>query len=182
MTTHRNWPFFPFVHTWRNRSVKQKSTLKDISPEWLVWYNLSYYLWRNSGQSLSWGHSEQRSAKLVGNFVWRHHWLLVKLGKNADLCDDFCTCWWLYTDVKIVGALTLIARFIGPTWGPSGASRTQMGPILAPWTLLSGYQRTCQAAWLHERTSMQVKNNLVGFGGHPWNPLTLQVLNFQEGT
>ena len=26
-----------------------------------------------------------------------------------------------------------------PTWGPSGAGRTQVGPMLAPWTLLSGY-------------------------------------------
>ena len=34
--------------------------------------------------------------------------------------------------------LTLIARFMGPTWGPSGADRTQVGPMLAPWTLLSG--------------------------------------------
>ena len=34
--------------------------------------------------------------------------------------------------------ITLISRFMGPTWGPSGADRTQVGPILAPWTLLSG--------------------------------------------
>ena len=34
---------------------------------------------------------------------------------------------------------TLIARFMGPTWGPSGAERTQVGPMLAPWILLSGY-------------------------------------------
>ena len=33
---------------------------------------------------------------------------------------------------------SLIARFMGPTWGPSGADRTQMGSMLAPWTLLSG--------------------------------------------
>ena len=33
----------------------------------------------------------------------------------------------------------LIARFMGPTWGPSGADRTQVGPMLAPWNLLSGY-------------------------------------------
>ena len=33
--------------------------------------------------------------------------------------------------------VTLIARFLGPTWGPSGADRTQVGPMLAPWTLLS---------------------------------------------
>ena len=31
-----------------------------------------------------------------------------------------------------------IAKFVGPTWGPSGADRTQVGPMLAPWTLLSG--------------------------------------------
>ena len=34
---------------------------------------------------------------------------------------------------------TLIARFMGPTWHTPGADRTQVGPMLAPWTLLSGY-------------------------------------------
>ena len=33
---------------------------------------------------------------------------------------------------------TQIARFMGPTWGPPGSCRPQMGPMLAPWTLLSG--------------------------------------------
>ena len=33
---------------------------------------------------------------------------------------------------------SLTARFMGPIWGPSGADRTQVGPMLAPWTLLSG--------------------------------------------
>ena len=33
---------------------------------------------------------------------------------------------------------SLLANFMGPTWGPSGADRTQVGPMLAPWTLLSG--------------------------------------------
>ena len=37
-----------------------------------------------------------------------------------------------------VTVLPLIARFMGPTWDPSGADRTQVGPMLAPWTLLSG--------------------------------------------
>ena len=32
----------------------------------------------------------------------------------------------------------MIARFMGPKWGPSGAEGTQVGPILAPWTLLYG--------------------------------------------
>ena len=31
-----------------------------------------------------------------------------------------------------------IARFVGPTWNPPGDDRTQVGPMLAPWPLLSG--------------------------------------------
>ena len=33
---------------------------------------------------------------------------------------------------------SLITRFMGPTWGPAGADRAQVGPKWAPWTLLSG--------------------------------------------
>ena len=45
---------------------------------------------------------------------------------NAD--NDVSMCW----------IPTLIARFMGPTCGPSRVDRTQVGPMLAPWTLLSG--------------------------------------------
>ena len=38
----------------------------------------------------------------------------------------------------MVTMASLIARFMGPTWDPSGADRTQVGPMLAPLTLLSG--------------------------------------------
>ena len=34
--------------------------------------------------------------------------------------------------------MTHIAKFMGPTWGPPGSCRPQMGPILDPWNLLSG--------------------------------------------
>ena len=40
---------------------------------------------------------------------------------------NYCCCYYF-----------LIARFMGPIWGPSGADGTQVGPMLAPWTLLSG--------------------------------------------
>ena len=33
--------------------------------------------------------------------------------------------------------ITLVARIMGPTSGPSGANRTQVDPMLAPWNLLS---------------------------------------------
>ena len=38
----------------------------------------------------------------------------------------------------ILGMSSLTSRFMGPTWDPAGADRTQVGPMLAPWTLLSG--------------------------------------------
>ena len=31
------------------------------------------------------------------------------------------------------------SKFHGPTWGPSGADRTQVGPKLVPWPSLSGW-------------------------------------------
>ena len=34
--------------------------------------------------------------------------------------------------------ISQIAKFMGPTWGPPGSCRPQMGPMLAPLTLLSG--------------------------------------------
>ena len=34
---------------------------------------------------------------------------------------------------------TQIAKFMGPTWGPTGSSRPQIDPMLAPWTWLSEY-------------------------------------------
>ena len=37
------------------------------------------------------------------------------------------------------------AKFMGPTWGPPGSCRPQMGPILTPWTLLSGHAHNATA-------------------------------------
>ena len=50
---------------------------------------------------------------------------------ERDSADGMPCCIWS-------GMCYLIARFMGPTWGPSGADRTPVGPLLAPWTLLSG--------------------------------------------
>ena len=46
----------------------------------------------------------------------------------------------VFTDLSCIcsGIDTPIARLMGPTWGPSGADRIQVGPMLALWTLLSG--------------------------------------------
>ena len=43
--------------------------------------------------------------------------------------------------------VSLISRFMGPTWGTTGSDRTQVGPMLDPWTLLSGMRITCRWIW-----------------------------------
>ena len=47
----------------------------------------------------------------------------------------------------LIQAMSLIAKFMGPTWGPCGAGRTHMGPMLATWTwcifsTMLGFQST----------------------------------------
>ena len=63
-----------------------------------------------------------------------HAWFSINASLTRSVWDDVCTG--LCYDITI---LTQIARFTWPTWGPSGADRTQVGPMLAPWTFLSGH-------------------------------------------
>ena len=57
---------------------------------------------------------------------------------------------------------SLITRFLGPTCGPSGADRTQVGPVLAPCTLLSGLVH-CIA-----RSSASIVSTVWTWPFHPW--------------
>ena len=62
---------------------------------------------------------------------------------RCHLWRQSCQNWrpFVFSDDTIVTTVPidpLIAKFMGPTWGPSGADRTQVGSMLAPWTLLSG--------------------------------------------
>ena len=81
--------------------------------------------------------------------------------------------------------ITLRARFMGPTWGPSGADRTQAGPMLAPWTLLSRYLHQC---WyvviltprsIFELKLMKVKNfnerSWIKISYVKWRPFCLRL-------
>ena len=61
-----------------------------------------------------------------------------------QICWSFIGCF----NIGVALMVTLIARFMGPTWGPSGADRTQVGPMLAPWTLLSGKSSLVHCGWL----------------------------------
>ena len=60
------------------------------------------------------------SATIIMIIIGRRHWV------------GYPNIWRHYLDSKVHGA----------NMGPSGADRTQVGPMLSPWTLLSGYVST----------------------------------------
>ena len=54
---------------------------------------------------------------------------------TLNIASYCASCKWVHI-LPIL--LSQIATFMGPTWGPPGSCRPQMGPMLSPWTLLSG--------------------------------------------
>ena len=56
-------------------------------------------------------------------------WISLKFSPKSPI-DSKSALVWVIT--------SQIIRFMGPTWGPPGSCRPQMGPMLAPWTSLSG--------------------------------------------
>ena len=56
---------------------------------------------------------------------------------RAWLTVEMSPCWFHRNNANLNTATTQIAKFMGPTWGPPGSYRPQMGLMLAPWTLLS---------------------------------------------
>ena len=72
------------------------------------------------------------------------HFLCNILQSNADLSKSYPIFQAIQGKAGLtpLEKLSLITRFMEPTWGPSGAERTQTGPMLATGTLLSGmYQK-----------------------------------------
>ena len=78
--------------------------------------------------------------KFTGLIVGVCQELLVPGDKSVHTLPEFCcqhhqiAPTWQHNmpDNKVYGA------YMGPTWGPHGADRAQVGPMLAPWTLLFG--------------------------------------------
>ena len=82
-----------------------------------------------------------RAGIINGTNIWRH--IISYMVMRVQFISRF-------TEVKtriccdVFLKYTLITRFLGSTWGPAGAERTQLDPMLTPWTLLSGYVYTNQ--------------------------------------
>ena len=65
------------------------------------------------------------------NVLWLSEWrrmVQIRVGDGRTGCGS----------QGLRQIISLMTSFMGPTLGPSGADRTQVGPMLAPWILLSG--------------------------------------------
>ena len=60
--------------------------------------------------------------------------------------------------------------FMGPTWGPPGSCRPQVGSTLAPWTLLSGYS-------LHHFIGRVMMDSEAAFHAHSLSVNQLYVIS-----
>ena len=85
-------------------------------------------LFTTLGEYMNW--VETTSMECCNTKYFKNHFQINNIGRGKITGKT----WVMYTNTKT----TLIARFMGPTWVPSGADRTQVGPMLVPWTLLSG--------------------------------------------
>ena len=70
---------------------------------------------------------------------------ISKRGPNGQWITQLSQCrdtsWntvWHFELYRLISNNTPDSKVRGPTWGPSGADRTQVGLMLAPRTLLSG--------------------------------------------
>ena len=80
---------------------------------------------------------EQRASNAENVSIWwRHHVWMISANYRRNANPYKIRQKWGKSCRTMT--LSLIARFMGPTWGPSRANRTQVGPMLVPWTLLSG--------------------------------------------
>ena len=61
-----------------------------------------------------------------------------KLVKDTSYLSLTGRLWGVLCEYCCENRPSQIARFMGPTWGPPGSCRPPMGPMFAPWTLLSG--------------------------------------------
>ena len=113
-------------------------------PEWWLAHTKCYLThWEKDGWKST---RECLFVKHKGLFVWKHEAMYFFLFPNR--CQVKSVISSLFPGHEggqtfsahspichSVVVKTLIARFMRPTWGPSGANRTQVGPMLAPWTI-----------------------------------------------
>ena len=92
----------------------------------------------------------RRTANAMGHGTCMHYTSIYSKVKQMDTIKEVHI---FYILKRVQGCqndkTSQITKFMGPTRGPPGSCRPQMGPMLAPWTLLSGLlPKNCSEARL----------------------------------
>ena len=90
--------------------------------------------------SANYTHTSQSRTRYVVSFVPYNKLTTIyqRSGwKDGWFSGHYSSCW---PPLGFMALLchTVATQFMRPTRGPPGTERTQVGPVLAPWTLLSG--------------------------------------------
>ena len=115
------------------RTVENITQISSTVTNYMLQLLYQFYFCRNPPKLLF----RQVLGRIVFKILYDLFWTLQSFESQASKNVLRCTV--------MSQRLSLIARFMEPTWGPSGAGRTQVGPMLAPWTLLSTMHRSQSA-------------------------------------
>ena len=96
--------------------------------------------WASNAENVSiwWRHHVYQMLHYTCKLTWNTFHLSYLI--TISHCDVTKVNRWHHNSTTVFILKTQIAEFMGPTWGPPGSFRPQMGPMLAPWILLSGNQ------------------------------------------
>ena len=138
--------------------------------QWNINQNSWIFIQENPSQNVVWKMAAILSRPQCVNWTMAPHFSEISITYNisrahSSIVVDFAqslssySYWGICVMVSVVVKQhwhirrvdTQIARLMGPTWDPSGADRTQVGPMLSPWTLLG-------SRWWHQ---CQIKNNRI---------------------
>ena len=109
------------LHVWLNINLYMKERALHILSLLCVWLNINLYL------------KEMGTLGCIPS--------AIAVLYNVDLFLPKPHPWGITAcpDSNSIIITTQIAKFMEPTWSPPGSYWPQMGPMLAPWTLLSGH-------------------------------------------
>ena len=139
------WTRFWWIDFWGYHTIFWIST--DLSSLRFIGIDLRANWLSYQSQKLVWKWQIKTYSPLLRNnqlnrttslLLIQHHKWSSKIRLNRDRITLIVT---ILFDIS-QSLQTQIARFAWPTWGPPGSCRPQVGPMLAPWTLLSGEWQT----------------------------------------
>ena len=113
--------------------------------QWNFNQNTKLFVHKNASENIVCG---------MAAILFRGRWVRPSIGHTYTMTAYKShpweqTCEWKFNQTtEIFWKCSQIARFTWPIWGLPGSCRPQVGPMLAPWTLLSRFLKisisTCQ--------------------------------------